>query len=381
MRFSDLLRISIKNMKGKWTVLVAFSMAISAFCLCYAGTVFMTVRQEKSVPFELVVSSETTTGVTGIMLAAISKIADVEDVTPVLQIPAGMVVGEYSTKLTLTGINPSYLGSQSVLPEILPENSVMPYIVLNESACKLFSKDDETTDVPATEVSEIDWLNTKAAISIGEESVPVTSKVCGILESEKNDEPVAYVSLSAAKSLSKASGQTAVYTTAYVRIKNIGCAESINRALDALQLTAANADAELQDRWDSDTKEMTYLIILGAFGLLCSVVLFSAWRRISVDEQQNAYAMLHWLGMKKKDITKMFVLQSTMLSLIGVNIGILIAIVLPSFLSQDLKGSSIFMLPMPIIVVFSSMFLCIFVNVSFWISKYEWSIFKLKSTF
>lgn len=362
MRVSDLIHISIKNIKGKWAVLVALGMAISAFCLCYAGTAFMTVQQEKSMPFELIASTENTTGITDTMLAEISKIVDVEDATPVITIPVQMNMGEYVAELTLTGVNPSYLENSN-----LPENSVMPYIVLNEAACKLFSKDKEKT--VTTEAPKIDWLNTKAILTIGEESAGITAKVCGILESEKDDEPTAYISINAAKSLLKTSGQTAVYTTAYVRIANIGRAESVNNALGALQLTATNADAELQARWDLWSKEMNYLFVMGAFGLLCSVVLLSAWRRISADEQENAYAMLHWLGMKKKDIARIFALQSTLLSLIGVSIGALITVTLPSFLPQELKSFSVFMLPIPIIIIVAGAALCLGINIPLWFAK------------
>lgn len=361
MRVSDLLKISIHNIKGKWAAMIALGMAISMFCLCFAGAVFMTVQREKSMPFELIVSTENSAGITDTMLAEISKITDVKDATPVITLPVQINMGEYSAELTLTGVNPSYLKNSN-----LPDNSVMPYIVLNEAACKLFSKGDERTYAV---VPHIDWLNTKAIVIRGEGNAGVTAKVCGVPENEKDDEPIAYISLSAAKALLKTSGQPTVYTTAYVSITNRGRAESVSGALSALQLTADNADANLQATWDGEEKEMTYLIVLGAFCLLCTAVLLSAWRRISAHEQNDASAMLQWLGMKKKDVSRIFALQSTLLSLIGMSIGALAAIVLPSFLPQELKELSVFMLPIPITIVIADAVLCLGINIPLWFAK------------
>ena len=347
-----MLNISIKSVKGVWAVLIALCMATSTFCLCYAGAVFMSAQQEKAIPFELVISTQKTTGITETMLSEIREIADVEDVTPVLQIPVQINMGGYSAELVLTGVMPSYLDNENRLPE----ESVMPYILLNEAACKSFLNGKETTVSP--EKPNIDWLETKVLISRGEEIKPVASKVVGIMESGENDEPVAYISLNAAKALMKTSVQSTVCTTAYVRVKNIGCAESISGALSTLGLMATNADAGLQAKWDIQEKEMTYLIVLGVISLLCSTVLLAAWQRLLLYKQKHAYEMLYWMGIKKKEITKIFTQQSMLLSLLGGGVGILIALVLPSFLSQDLKGISIFMLPIQFFSVAISGALC-----------------------
>lgn len=316
MRFSDLLQIAIKNIKGRWAIFVTFGIVISTFCLCHAGMVFVYIQQEKSASFELIVSTESSEGITETVLAEISKVADVKDTTPVIQIPVQMEIGEYRASLTLTGIKPSYLSNRSVMPE----ESVMPYIVLNEASCKLFSKNNEeaATSVPP----QIDWMNTKATIFMDEGNIPVISKICCILANKEDKEPAAYISLDVAKSLLKANEQLAIYQSAFVRIKNIGCAKNVIKTVDALQLTATNADIELQAKWDSETKEMLYLIVLGVFNLLYSVILLFAWRIMVTNEQQNTYAMLHWIGIKTKNIAEIFTLQIILITLIGISIGI-----------------------------------------------------------
>ncbi len=226
---------------------------------------------------------------------------------------------------------------------------------MNEAACKLFKKADEKAD--ADKAPDIDWLNTSVLLSLGEKS-PVTAKVCAILDSEKNDKATAYISLNAAKALLKDGGYNAA-RQAHVRIKNIGCAGDVSTRLSAFGLTAENADTELQARWDGWTMEMTYLFIMGFVLLLCSMALISAWRRITVIENQEAYEALHYQGMGRRTITHIFALHALTTSLVGAVVGILIALILPAFLPQDLAGVSIFMLQTPVTMMLICMALCV----------------------
>ena len=57
MRISNLLWLAAKNLKFRPMVLSALAVAISVFCLCFAGAVLVSVQQEKSLPYELEVTS------------------------------------------------------------------------------------------------------------------------------------------------------------------------------------------------------------------------------------------------------------------------------------------------------------------------------------
>ncbi len=344
MRFRDLLYLSLKCSKSKWAAFMAAFMAAGVFCLCFAGVALITIQQEKSQPFELIVSAENAAGITDTILAGIVGTHGVEAATPIVQMPVKIQMGGYSAELTLTGIKPSYLNNDA-----LPESSVMPYIIMNEAACKLFKKPGEKANTD--KAPDIDWMNTSALISMGEESAGVTSRVCAILESGKGDKAMAYISLNAAKALFKTSGTAAIYPLAHVRIKNIGCAEEVSKLLSALRLKAENADTKLQTRWDSWTTQMTYLFILGVIPLLCSGVVLFAWRRISFLEQKETHETLYFAGMNGGSIARIFTLQAMCSSLVGAGYGILVTMVLPYFLPQDLSDNSVFMLRAPATVM------------------------------
>jgi hypothetical protein len=467
MKTVDLLRIAAKNLKGRWMILPALGMAISIFCLCFAGAVLVTVQQEKSKPYELAVSDSGNAGITDSTVAQIDKLPNVTAATALLQVSASVKTGIYSAQLTLTGIDPSYLNTSLSKGGVFPQSGDMPYIVLNAAAEKQFSKNqsmnsqagggvdagsgnatsggaknqtdvgtdtgnanagtgtdtdpdsaagsdpgaqtnigtdsgsagttadtgsenalgsdfgnqtgtstqndagsdlnidaDSSSDVNAdtevesgddTNAPKIDWLNVSYTLQTGASGQQIPVKVCGLIAgSDKGQEPAAYISLSAAKNLLQQSGQSTNYTGAKVRVKNIGYADSVSQAISELGLTVTNSNASLQSKWDNESKEMTYLIILGAFCLLCSSVLITVWRKISIQEQKRSWEALRWLGMKEKTIDVLFLIQAVIVSLIGTVVGIIVALSLPSFLPTALKGSSIYTLPIPFGVILIS---------------------------
>jgi hypothetical protein len=359
MKWIDLIRLAARTLKGRWAALPVVGVAVAAFCLCFAGAVFTTVQQEKALPYELIVSSEGAVKLSDRIIAEISNIPDVVAVTAVLHVPVTIKTGKYAAQLTLAGMDAAYLREPFSQGSGFPDSSVMPYIVLNDAACKLFSDGETSSD---KETPEIDWLSAGFSLQIGEGGLGVTSKVCGILaeeEKKSGQEPVSYISLSAAKQLLRKSGQSTDYSTAHVRVPNIGEAHSVSRAIAALGMTVTNSNEESQARWDAALKEIGYLLAMGVLGLLCSAVLLSAQRKILDFEQKGALEMLRWLGMRRRDMIGLFLLKSLMLLFSGIAAGLIVGLSLPSFLPPELAGASYFTLSIPPGVAAASAVICI----------------------
>lgn len=345
MRMLDLVRIALKDLRGKWMVLPALCIAVSMFCFCFAGTVLATVEHEKSMPCELIIMSEGS-NITDNTIVEISEIPDVLAVTPILKVPMNIQVDAYSTKLTLIGIDNGYLDEEFSQWGIFPEDSVMPYIVLNHGACKLFEKLDKNDG----EINEpkIDWLSEDITLHEGEGSRKVTSKISGILlENEEHQEPTGYISLSSAKKLLNRSGQSTEYIEAKVRIKNIGCSKSISNTLYTMGFNVSNTHADIQAKWDMQMKEMAYLAGVGILCVVCFLVLTVAWIKISMLTQKKEYSALLWFGARSSEIRWIYIIQALVISLIGIGIGVVVGIFLPSFISPELIGTSIFALAIP----------------------------------
>jgi predicted lysophospholipase L1 biosynthesis ABC-type transport system permease subunit len=132
-----------------------------------------------------------------------------------------------------------------------------------------------------------------------------------------------------------------------VRIENIGYASAITRALTGLGLQAENPGESLQAGWDAQLKEASYLAAIGAFGFICAAVLLAAWRRLFLLDRGESLEMLLWLGLRRKDIGRLFIIQALFLSAFGAAAGILASVALPPFLPEEAQGISVFALSIP----------------------------------
>ena len=340
MTIFNLIRIAAKNLKGRWAVLPVAGIAICMFCFCFAGAIMTTVQQEKSLPYELNIVPGATT-LSDSVLAEISMIPNVTAATPILEVPVIIKTSEYAAQMTMTGIDADYLEAVFSEGNMFPADSIMPYIVLNETACEQFSSGENKDEMP-----DIDWLGTSFYVQISEEGRAVASKMCGILyKNEEEQMPAAYISLSVAKDILRQNGLNTEYVAANVRVANIGCADRVSQDIEALGLSVANANTEQQAGWDAELKEMIYLIVIGAFCLLCSAVLMAVWKKTSLLEQKEAFTAMRWIGMKDGQITRLFMLQSAIIALFGIAVGIIISVSLPSFLSAEINETSILTMP------------------------------------
>lgn len=359
MKIFDWLRIATKTLKSKWTILPIIGVAISTFCLCFAGATWIAVGQEKSLPYELTVSSEGTENLTGNTINKIAEAPDVMAVTAVLQFPISIKIGKYESQVMLTGIEAAYLQEPFSKGDVFPENSVMPYIVLNETACQQFI--EENTPAHQDDII-VDWLNSGFSLQISDGDKDIPAKVCGILalpEDNDEQEAKAYTSLSAMKEIMRKSQQNTTCSMAYVRITNSGKAESISNEIMALGITVTNLDEELQIKWDTLQKEMSYLAVMGIFSLICSMALLSARRKIFLFEQKEAFQMLEWLGITPKNASRLLSLQALIIAAFGCAIGIVISLSVSSFLPLDVAEKSIFFLSIPLEVILEVTAICL----------------------
>jgi hypothetical protein len=359
MKWIDLFKLAIKDLKGQWATLPVAAVAVAAFCLCYAGAIITTVQQEKALPYELIVSVESAAKLSDGIIAQIAEIPDVVAVTAVLNVPVTIKTGKYASQFTLAGVEAEYLNESFSQGGSFPEDSVMPYVVLNDSSCKLFSKGGKDSEA---EAPEINWLNVNYSLQTDVESRGIASKVCGIFaveEKEAGQHPAAYISLSVAKELLRKSGQSVDPKAAWVRVSNIGRVEGVSKAIAPLGFTVIDPNEELQARWDTKIMEMRYLLVLGVLSLLCSTALFSLRRKAFILEQKGALDMLRWLGMKQGVMNRLFLLQSLTLSFSGVLLGLVVSLSLPPFLPPELLGVSCFTLPAPFSVIIADAIICI----------------------
>ena len=106
-------------------------------------------------------------------------------------------------------------------------------------------------------------------------------------------------------------------------------------------------------------QQMAYLIVIGGFCLICAAVLLAAWRKNALLEQRDAWEALACMGMKRRDLGKLFAVQGVLIALTGVVTGVIVSLALPSFLSTGEATDTNFMLAVPFVVAAGSGLVCI----------------------
>jgi len=365
MKWLESCRVAIQNLTLKRTVLPVMGIAAAVICCCFAVAITNSVQAEKDLPCELSVTPANAGKLTDTIARQIAQIPNVKAVTLVLDIPVDISTGKYNAKMTLTAVDPTYESISFEKGGIFQASSAMPYLVLNEAACKLFSNEtssDTTNDKASLEAAQsalpaIDWLNSTFIFQTGKDSRKITAKVCGItakdqaVEKEqtagKEQPPKALISLSAGKELLRQSKQTVEYSGIKVRVLNSGCTSAVSVEAAKLGVTATAADAAnttLQSKWDGEEKEKSYLLVIAFICLLFSVSSIFALRKIALLEQEDYFPFLKQPRMQKLAFTRIFHMQVATFFLLGSLIGFVVAVALPYFLPQEMQGTSVFML-------------------------------------
>lgn len=358
MRKSDLVRLAWKTLKGRWAVLPVISLAIASFCLCFAGTILVSVQHKKMQPYEIVVTGQTDKILKDSDVAVLSEIEDVTAISAIIELPVTLTTGNKSIELVLTGMNNGYINGTYTQGNAFPANTVMPYIVLNQAACTTFTNIDNSS---MAENQDVNWLSTAFTVQLEEGNKPITARICGILADYEGggQEPAAYISLSAAKELQQLDQQKAGYNFIYVRLKNIGCADSVSKTISELGLIVNNSTDSLQIDWGADIKEMTYLLVIGSLCITFASILQTAWMKLSRHKQDDAWNALLYFGMREQELQALFIIQAVFISFLGIGAGVLTALSLPSFLSVEWGQDSTFLLPIPLTVIVVTTFICL----------------------
>jgi hypothetical protein len=355
MKIFDALRTGAKTANGKWEAVIAAGMAICVFCLCFAGAIFAHVQEEKDRPSELSLSTLKSAKIADSLLAQVAGIEGVAAVSAAVELPVTLKTGSYSAGLTITGLKPGYIDNKFATGGSLPENSAMPYIVLNEAACKSFS--DGKTGFGGTEKEkDIDWLSAGFVLET-EDGQSAAVKICGIIPDETEDEaPLAFMDIKKAQELLRTGGQTADPVLAYARTQNAGYAKSAAEAISNLGLSVTNENEELQARWDSSLMEADYLIALAVLALALTGCIIRLGMKMSVPAGRERRS--GWTG-SKSGLYKALVMRTMFVVVCGIAAGIVVALFTPMFiLPEDIAASS-FALYAPWWTVLASAGICL----------------------
>ena len=73
MGIFDLLKFAVKTVNNKWAIFSLVFIVIATSCLCFSHAAWTVVQKEKSLPYELFVSSEGAKSITPDIITKISN--------------------------------------------------------------------------------------------------------------------------------------------------------------------------------------------------------------------------------------------------------------------------------------------------------------------
>lgn len=250
-----------------------------SFLMLFIGFLFvLTTANAYSQLYEELSSSYVISGsVSGqAELEKYNEISSIDVATPVFNVTSTLSNQEASLSASITAVTSDYVDVTFLRGGTFPDESNMPFLVLNRYAAEHFTTQDDT-------VIAVD-VNDTVMMTIQEQEV--SAVICGIFE-DGLEQPVVYMSYTvASRILPKEETIDLLF-----RLKRTDNLEEAAKELDKLHVSVTY-DRSLPERWKL-TKQQIYQTFLSALVLLlCSAVQMAVQNK---KERQEALPQLQAL--------------------------------------------------------------------------------------
>ena len=242
------------------------------------------------------------------------EISSIDAATPVFNVTTTLSNQEATLSASMTATTSDYLDVTFSLGGVFPDESNMPFLVLNRYAAEHFTTQDDT-------VTSVD-VNDTVVMTIQEQEV--SAVICGIFEDDL-EQPVVYMSYTvASRMLPKEETIDLLF-----RLKRTDDLEEAAKELGKLQVSVTY-DHALPERWKLTKQQISQTFLSALVLLLCSAVQMARQNR---REQQEALPQLQALclcGLNPGQVGMLFVLRTLLTDLVCFAVGIATAMMLQS---------------------------------------------------
>lgn len=256
----EFLRLAVKGWKRIMMPAMVFFIA-GLFFLGQGAEVGLQMAKEKSQPCRI---SASTDEVRAAELAELMKEEDILQATEVYSVSTEVTVKGMSGTWEIYGIDSAFLPDTALTGTIFPEESGMPWLVVNENALKLL-KDVSGKTMDKTEPEN--WVNQSVTLTVGGRTV--IGKMCGILDSDEEDEPAVFMSRKSAQMMRNGEAAQTVWLT----LMNAGCEEAEENRLSSMGYACSNDKEEKWAEWKLMTVKLQGEVIAGVVALMSGIFL------------------------------------------------------------------------------------------------------------
>lgn len=325
MKTTNLFWMAGRFTFAAFSILFLIGIAAGSYCWCAGGGLAAGVQEQLSKTYELY-ALPTSSIITGELVPEIQQIEGVAAASVTKDLTAVLQSGDHSAEMTLEGIGVGYLQEEISEGTVFPDETVMPYIILNKAGWDLLQDKDENGET----IQGTDWSESSVSILAGTESYAIAAKICGIMDDGKED-PKAYVSISSTKMLAGDSS----FTGYVARARETRYAKSVSEKLAALGLDVQNTVPVEQSDWDGKNKEAGYLMLLGSAVIFYSVFLYLNLENPMHTKNRYKLEMLRSIGLCASDLLKIFLLKSIFLFCTGFAFGLVCYALIPQMIAPE----------------------------------------------
>ena len=233
---------------------------------------FQEIQVDKHTNYELNASTNSSS----LNLNTLIQLDGIEKITPVLNLNASLSIKDHVLNSEVLAVHSSYLQLNFIEGSMYPENSNMPYLILNKAAAESFKQEHKTLTVYPGDTIQMDaGVFSRKAI------------VCGVFE-DGAESPTIYMSYDVAHKEYDTGG----YVDLIIVLENKGSAESVISSLHKKGIYA-NFDSNITLAWDLRLKQCWQTVLLSIVLLVCAALLIR-WKRKeeSVKCRSEGYMLL-----------------------------------------------------------------------------------------
>lgn len=289
VRIENALLLARKTMPGAGKYLTLLLAALSFFLLFSGLRIGRSIRAEQALPCEITAAAEQT-GISSSMLSLAGQIPGVEAVSLTDTMEAALRYEDYQAAVLLRSLDSAVLEGEWLCGSAYPDETAMPYLVLNEAALSAF-RNAKKAKLEAPE--QLAWTELELTLQSGNDHETVL-RVSGVLHDGAEDAR-AYLSTAQLRKLKSEAGMETAEGQLWLRIANAGARADVVHALSDLSLTADEND-DRQEEWNRQEERRNLYLGTGAAVLLAAGGMMAAQEKYRRARLHSACELLDMEG-------------------------------------------------------------------------------------
>lgn len=291
-----------------------------AFVCLVIGCVMLelAIIMTQSISAEMQNPCELTAYAADISDSDITEIAAIDgavSTTAVIEYMSTLSVGDYRQDITVYGINPDYISGFITDGVLFPEQSMMPYVVLNKKAMTGFT-DARNKPVYSDSVNWQGQLSDMSGRAVS---------ICGIADDGK-PAPCGYANIASLKNVILENGGAPAYSFVWLRLSGLEYEEQAISRLTGMGFDTVSNTAELRAKLKNEASIAKCIFAGSVTALFAAGVIVFNKSKADYYIKNAEYKTLIYFGADRKNIALIYISRILVFALIAIAVSLVIAV-------------------------------------------------------